>query len=289
MIKKLRESHETIVLVDCGDMFFNTRTIPKIRAKTILEGMEYMNYDAVNLGEGELDMGLTFLIGELEKHPVKIVSSNLQIVNEKNENIVAPYIIKDFSTIKIGITGITPSVMIGARVQQDDNLKISDPLPALKKNLLELKKKTNLIILLSHFRMKGTKNLLTYNDLSDVSVAVAGHGRSLTEEPKKVGDTLIVQNSMGGEYLSVLTLQVNEDGKILEHKLENIALSDEIPSDNYLRAKMDEFKALESKSLATDQERKQIAKTQKERKEILQLSPEAFIKRMKMKNTINRQ
>lgn len=248
-----------------------------------------MQYDAVNLAEGELSLGLSFLKDVLSIHPIKLVSANLGINLENNQSvsILNPYIIKTIGDFKVGITGVTADIMFNTTVRLNKDIIIHEPLSTLQRILSELKGKVDFIILLSHFTMEGTKNFLTYNPLPEVDVAIAGHGRNLTEQADKVGDTLIVQNSMGGEYLSVLVLDLNDRFRIENHSLENIPLTDEVPEDPFLLKRMAQFKASESKFQADQNQNKeqQGQKLNREKKEILNLSPEAFIKRMNIEKT----
>ncbi len=259
-------------------MFHNSRSIPQIRAETILEGISRMHYDAVNLAEGELELGASFLNEKLASYPIELVSANVDIKSgQKGAVSVKPYIIKDFGTFRVAVTGIASKVLFHADARLDKNVEITEPLSSLKPILAELKDKADVVILLSHFMLKGTQNFLTYNPLPELSVAVAGHGRNLTKNPEKVGDTLIVQNSMGGEYLSVLTLELDNSLKITSHAVENIPLTDEVPEDEFLQKKLAQFKATESKAQAEKHKPKNVSK---EQTEVLKLSPEAFIKRM---------
>ncbi len=282
-IQELRETRENFILVDCGDMFHNTRTIPEVRAKIIIEGMSRMQYDAVNLADGELELGTSFLKTSLDSYPLNLVSANINIKTDQKakKSLISPYVIKDFGSFKVAVTGITAKVLLNLDTRFNKDVGFSEPLSSLVPVLSALKDKADMVILLSHFMMDGTKSFLAYNPLPQVSVAIAGHGRKLTKKAETVKDTLIVQNSMGGEYLSVLTLDLDDSLKITGHTVENIALTDEVPEDQFLQAKLKEFKATESKVRA-DRHKKggQKANISTEQKEILQLSPEAFIRQM---------
>lgn len=228
-------------------MFFNSNTIPEIRAETIMDGMGYMRYDAVNVGEGELDLGISFFLDKMAQHSLQMVSANLKILKGDHTNVLQPYIIKDVNGVKIGITGITPAIMIKGNIQKDSRFKIENALDALKKILPELDKKTDLIILLSHFRFSGTLDFLTSNDLPEVDIVIAGHGRKITKAPEKIKEALIVQNSVGGQYLGVLDVTLNE-GQIQAFSLENIALTDEVAIDQHMAEKIKKFKSVEGNS-----------------------------------------
>ncbi len=282
MIEELRKTNKNLILVDSGDMFFKTKTLPQLRAQLVLDGMNRMGYDAVTFGEGELNMDFEFFLEEIGKTSMTYVSSNIQILDKKNNKVLFPYLIKEIDGLKIAVTAVTPEVMMDSHVHQNQQIKITDPIQSLKVTIAELKGKSDFIILLSHFGMGGTKNLLTYNDLSDVSLAIVGHGRLLTSEVEKINGTLIVQNSLGGEYLSMLTFNLDDKGKIIDSDLENIALTDDLPEDRYLMEQMGKFSA---KKLKEESKKEEQSVKEKESMKILQLSPEAFIKKMKLKTT----
>jgi len=285
MIDELRKTNKNLILVDSGDMFFKTKSLPQLRARLVLDGMNRMKYDAVTFGEGDLNMDFEFFLKEIAKTSMTYVSSNIQILDKKNKKLLLPYVIKEIDGLKIAVTAITPEVMMDSQVLENKQIKIDDPILALKETIAELKEKSDFIILLSHFGMAGTKNLLTYNDLSDVSLAIAGHGRLMTDTVKKIGDTCIVQNSLGGEYLSMLKFNLDDTGKIIDSNLENIALTKDVPEDLYLMEQMGKFSAKKLKQESTRDEQEVQEASEKESLKILQLSPEAFIKKMKLKNT----
>ncbi len=114
-----------------------------------------------------------------------------------------------------------------------------------------------------------------------VDVAVAGHDRYLTDPPILVEQTLVVQNSLGGEQLSVLSLQIDDSNRIIGHELENIVITEETAGeDPYLSSRMMAFKKAEHRSRMSDRQVERMEKLEEERKKILQLSPQEFIKKM---------
>ena len=280
MISELRKKHKNFILLDAGDIFYNSKSIPEVRAEIILKGMVQMGYDAVTLGEGELSMGHPFLASQLKTMDLDFVSSNVQVY-EENKALTLPYKIIELDGFTIGVTGAIPGIFLDESTKLNKNIKVNSPVEALRKTVAVLEKKCRYIILLSHFGLAGTKNLLMYNDPGNISLAIIGHGRLLTQTPEKIGSTLIVQNSMEGESLGILTLNLDESGKMLDYALENIDLTEEVPEDKYLKEEMERFKIRKNKARVTERNRLEKEKTMEEQKEILQLSPEAFLKRMK--------
>ncbi|WP_321492180.1 hypothetical protein [uncultured Desulfobacter sp.] len=256
-------------------MINKSRPISEARARIIIEGISRMHYDAVNLSGGELELGVPFLKNLLDTFPIQFVSTNIGLNPSQWEKIADTYIIKEVNGVKVAITGVSAKVLLNDDVQKDKNVIISSPISTLKPVLSKLKDQVDLVILLSQMTIKGTKNFLTYNALPEVGVVIAGHGRNLTPQAVQVKDTLVVQNSMGGEYLSVLNLELDDSLNIKGHSVEIIPLTDEVPEDPVLLEKMKQFKATTSKIQAKSHKTEQQLGNQKE---LLQLSPEAFIK-----------
>ncbi len=279
MIQELRSVYDRFVLVDCGDMYFNTRSLPEKRAGLMFEAAAAMGYDAVNVAEGELAFGLKFIEGLYAQFPLPLVSSVIEIPGRKT--VIKPYVIKSFDDMTIGITGMTPKAMFKDDIYEKVARNGDSMTSLLRQTLDELNSKVDIIVFLSHFGLEGTKNFLTYNQLTDrISVAVAGHGRYMTNDPVLADNTLIVQSSIGGEYLSVLTLQLDDANRITGHELENIALTSEVPEDDFWLSKMEEFKQEELIQKRKQKKQQELKSVDKEKKDMLQLSPQQFIRMM---------
>ncbi|MDY6974007.1 MAG: hypothetical protein SV775_17080, partial [Thermodesulfobacteriota bacterium] len=212
-IKEIREMHRNVLVLDCGDAFRVKGKFPELWTEAVLAGLDLIGYDAVNVGEVELALGTRFFNEMTMKMTVPFVSANLSDSNGRLSR-VKTYVIKEFDSIRVGVTGVTPTVFFKDEILKEDGIVVNSPLKALRQVLKELREKTDIIILLSHLGYKGTKDFLEYNDFSGIDVVVAGHGRKLLNKPEKVNGTLVVQNSMGGEYLGRLMLTLGPDGSI---------------------------------------------------------------------------
>lgn len=151
----------------------------------------------------------------------------------------------------------------------------------LQKVLSEMNKKADFSILLSHLGDDATKNYLEMNYLEKVFVAIAGHGRHLSFEPRLVKNTYMVQNSMSGESIGVLKIHLNEKNIPESCTLENITLSLEMPEDPQIAKLIKDFDA-EAIKIEESERNAEVKKEEEDaRKKVLSLSPDEFMEKMK--------
>lgn len=202
-----------------------------------------MKYDIVNVAEGELGFGAAYFDTLTKSMYPRFISAAIKGKNGKLSH-VEPYVIKNYGKVRVGVVGIFPGAFGGQQLAEDNDIQILNPINALEGVLPELKKKSDIIILLAHMGYSGSENLMQYNEdaISGVDVIIVGHGRNLTREAKQINGKIVVQNSMAGEYLGKLVLRFSKDNTIESYQLETIALTDDIPDDPGASAIMEKFK-----------------------------------------------
>ncbi|MFH0731115.1 MAG: hypothetical protein V2B19_32825 [Pseudomonadota bacterium] len=284
MIDKLRANHPNVVLVDCGDTYAREYNHPQLRADAVLSGMKLMNYDAVNIGEGELSLGAEYFRQQARGKNLPFISANITVAGD-TAPMGPAYVIKIVKGLKVGITGISGAAFFDAAKVKAEGVVIEDPLKRLNAVVTELRNnKVDVVILLSHLSYEGTKSLLTLNTVEGVDVAIAGHGNKMLSIPEKIGNTVLVQNSMIGEYLGKLQVRIGKDGKIAGYEGELIELTEDQPSNPDAFAIMQAFlsdKVKEDERLRAEKAQK---KQSEENGEVLKMSPGEFMEMMKKKN-----
>ena len=286
-IKEIRETHRNVLVLDCGDTFLGKKNVPELRAEAVLSGMNLMKYDAINVADGELSLGTEFFQNIAGKLSVPFISAN--IVSEKsNLSEIKPYILKDYGAFRVGITGVTPSVFFDTVALKKDGIVVKNYVKALKELMPELRKKADIIIFLSHLGYKGTLDLFRFNQISGIDVAIAGHGRKLLNKPEEINGTIVVQSSMGGEYLGKLVVSIGPDRTIQQYDGEVVALTEDIPVDKKVGEIMEEFKKKKHKTEETARNEKKRKKLLKEQTKYLKMAPQEFLEMMKKENEAKR-
>jgi len=224
-------------LVDCGD-FGSTKVKSQIfKVNYLLTGMALLNYDAINLGEKDLQYGSEFLSEMGKMHKLPFVSANVYKYGTE-ELFAQPYLIKQKGNLKIGIFGVT--TQSGARhlVKPATGFEVKDPMPAAQKSVNELRQKCDVVIALAHLGLNGAKELA--QKVSGIDIIISGHDTQRTQKPAQIGKTVVMQTGSKGQYLGHLEFKFASNSvSLTEGKL--VTLNDQIPDDQKLARLISEF------------------------------------------------
>ncbi len=267
------------MLVDSGNSFIDKGTAPELTAQTTIKGMNLLQYDALNIGQGELSLGIEFL-QQLQKDALfPLVSANI-FLKENGRPLGEQFLIKNFSGITVGITGVVSPALVQDRSPSAAFLTIEDPLKALERIVPELRKRSDVVILLSH--VGGPYTNVLVRKIPGIDVAVVGNHRGAEAQPEQVGTTLVLKNCNKGQYIGVLHLSLGAKGKIInaENSLDKIAGT--IALDPEANTLVKEYKIAKGQ---TTKEKQLNARRQKMHEQLMEqlntLSPEEFIEQMK--------
>lgn len=209
LIKKIRNEESNVLLFDAGDFLYCSKYLEGFKGAFEIEAMNMMNYDAVCLGEQELESGLEHFADAT----FAILSSNYHFEKNNLQSLIKPYIIIDKAGIKIGVMGIgidlkglVPEEIFKAISYEDALKKASETASFLKK-----KEKCDFVICLSHLGMKenaGNKlsNKILAKESAEIDLIIGGHSQVLLNKPlkyynKKKQEVLIVQAGNKGTHL----------------------------------------------------------------------------------------
>ena len=224
-------------MVDCGD-FGSTKVKSQIfKVNYLLTGMALLNYDAINLGEKDLQYGSEFLSEIRKMHKLPFVSANVYKYGTE-ELFAEPYLIKQKGNLKIGIFGVT--TQSGARhlVKPSTGFEVRDPMAAAQKSVNVLRQKCDVVIALAHLGLNGAKELA--QKVSGIDIIISGHDTQRTQKPAQIGKTVVMQTGSKGQYLGHLEFKVTSNSiSLVEGKL--VSLNAQIPDDPKLAGLISEF------------------------------------------------
>lgn len=285
-MNQVRSSHENVLLLDCGDAFSPDKEYPRLRAETIFQAMEKMGYDAINVADGELSLGIGFFNHLTQQSSIARLSLTLQDPTSQVP-LFAPYLIKKVGSLRVAVIGMTSPPFFGDERLEEAGATTGKGLHSLKELLPVVRKKSDIVILLSHLGQDGTMDLFRNEGVQGIDVAIVGHAKDVIPEPVKIGETLVLQGGSRGEYLGTLQLTIDGKGKISAYSHEMVHLTRDIPDepwaaemtqafrDEWLKRNKAERKARKKKE---QDERRQAAIDA--RKELLTLPPEEALKRL---------
>lgn len=223
-VKQLRGENPNVVLVDAGGFFAageqdehsQDAQLDKARTEINLKALELMGYDALSVGDDELNFGRDYLSAQAKKSRIAFLSCNLKLDGLK------PYLIKKISGLNIALIGLT-NLQVKAK---PDALEAEDPYQALSRTISEAKKdKADLVVALSYLGEEEDKKLISR--LEGIDVIVSAKSQDAQERFSKIGNAFLVRASWQGRRLGKLDIEL-ENKKIKTAAALDIRLSDEV-------------------------------------------------------------
>jgi 2',3'-cyclic-nucleotide 2'-phosphodiesterase (5'-nucleotidase family) len=283
MIDLMRKEYRHVLLLDCGDAFDPSANFPRLRAETIFHAMERMGYDAMNVADGELSLGMPFFDRLSNKSTMALLSATFAYRDAK-DRVYRPYIIKKIGKMRIGIIGLTAAGFLPVSLKDGMSGRVIQPVDArsaLRQVLPAVRRKSDIVILLSHLGVAGTKALLQEKLGHGIDIAIVGHDWAIQQKPIRIGNTIVVENSMNGEYLGKLVLTTGKKGAIKDFSGELIGLGKHVKVGGWAKKMMDQFdhKRIALRSKQRREEAHQIKI--KDEGALLKLPPAEAIKKLK--------
>lgn len=282
MVKTFREENENVLLLDSGNALKKRQKLSELLAETTIEGMNYLRYDALNIGQGELSMDLPFLRDLEKKSLFPFVSANL-FIRKTGLPLGEQFVIKEFNGVKAGITGVISPALVMRSGPAREALVVEDPATTLEQMLPELRKKADIVIVLSHLGNAGTKTLV--QEVSGIDIAVVGNESGLSPEPETVGNTFILTNCKKGEFMGVLNIGMDAGGKIVytEGSLEKVADPVAVDPEAYRIV----YAYKQKRAIALNEHKKQAKRSKMHddlMKQLQTMSPAEFMEHMKQES-----
>ncbi len=246
---------DKVVLVDSGDLFTGGALSGLTRGEADCAAYQAMGYDAVALGNHDLDYGLAALREYRTQFHTPWISANLI---QHGMNPLRPYVLK-YAGVRVGMIGFsTPET---PRLTRRANVRgmVFNPPAAVAKGLHTiLKKDADIFIAVSHLGLTEDKKLAQAAPF--LHVIVGGHSHDLLKEP--VGTLrangsptgpIIVQAGSRGEVLGRLDLTVEgsrkEGYRIVRFKYRLVPVAADVTPDPILEKILDGYRAKVGKGL----------------------------------------
>jgi hypothetical protein len=217
-----------------------------------------MGYEAVNVGEKDLMMGLHFLSALSQKAKFPFISANL-LDKKTQKQVFKPFVIKEMAGLKIGIIGLLDDQFNPTIQERDPDLTILDPLSTSKALTRSLREYCDLIVVLSQLGESKDKKLARENP--QIDLILGGGGESKRAVMERVNEIPIFRLEPRGGYLGridyflvdvkkPLKLIATSEREEVEKRLERlITRSVEIEAEMAKSGRRDEMKVKELKFL----------------------------------------
>jgi 5'-nucleotidase len=245
---------QNVLLLNGGDNFQGSLFYTTYKGKAEAEFLNLMKFDAMTVGNHELDDGEDVLVPFLEEVQFPVLSVNVQPnAQSKVGDRIKPSLVLDVGGEKIGIVGAvttdTPEI-----ASPGPNITIADDIATITAEVEKLKGQgVDKIIALTHVGYPRDKELIA--KIPGVDVVVGGHSHSLlsnTDDKAEGPYPTMVENPEGyqvpvtqaasySKYLGEFTVTFDDDGVVKEAKGDPIFLDKSITPDPAVLARVKEL------------------------------------------------
>jgi 2',3'-cyclic-nucleotide 2'-phosphodiesterase (5'-nucleotidase family) len=228
LIKQIKKENPNTLVLDAGDLLSGTPISGFFKGEADWKAAELAGYNALAIGNHDFDYGQSVLRNAIKTNKVPLLSAN--IIEQSSGTLLAkPYILKSYAGITIAILGLTtPTSPTSTHPKNVVGLIFADPATTVKKYIPELKKKAQIILILSHLGYGEDRDLA--EQVEGIDIIVGGHSHTKLMNLQETNKTVIVQALQWGLFLGRLDLTV-EKGKIIDKQAQLIPVNNQITED----------------------------------------------------------
>ena len=220
-INTVRDDGKKVLLLDGGDALAiglpgNERERQKARkrAEFILKLYRKMGYDAVNVGDTDLMLGLQYL-RTLQKHsPVPLLSTNLKD-KKTGKTLFKPYLVKEIYGLKVGIIGLISGSIQPYMLDKKGGYVAEDPVKAATNTMNGPLLDCDIIIALAHLNHSEIESLA--QKVPKISIIIGGHDRAYMDA-KMLNSCLWVQTDAFGFQIGRLDVRWVKGSSDFQHE-----------------------------------------------------------------------
>ncbi len=227
----------TGLVVDTGDFFGLAGEQDSLKSGFLVQAMGTLGYDVVTLGEREFNFGQRYLLDTFKNTKIDVVSANIVFADSKKP-FVKPYVIRKVCSARVALFGLIGKEMKIRQRPGEPVLEILDPTEIAKKLIPELRKKADVIVLLSHLGMTESQKMTI--DAPGIDVMIFGHLPGLYRSVVKTQEVVTIRGGERGQHIPQLHIVV-DDGKISSFDGEVVVLDDKVPADEPMAQSVDAF------------------------------------------------
>ncbi len=230
-IKTVAKEANHRLILDAGDTFAiglpgGGKEMEKAqkRAEFILKIYEQMGYDAVNIGDTDLVLGVDYLKALSKKSKIPFLSANLRD-KKTGQPVFEPYRIKQIDGLKIGIFGLLTPDLPPYLHKEMAGYFLEDPVKVASHMVNGPMSNCDHIIALAHL------NLIEIEELAQkvprISIIIGGNDRAFIFS-KQIHSSLWVQTDAFGLHIGRMNLRLKKGAKefVAAHPEKSARISD---------------------------------------------------------------
>lgn len=203
--REVEHEGAALLVVDGGDWSQGTPEGAIDDGLGFVTALAEIGYDALCVGNHELDRGLASLRQRLRETRVPAVCANLeQRDSGRPVDWVAPYRVVERGGLRIALVGLLTPATPSITHRDAHTLTFVPPAKALARVRTELTGKVDWVLPLTHLGVEDDRALARAH--SDLPLIVGGHSHTVLREGAREGGTLIVQTGAKASALGRVDL-----------------------------------------------------------------------------------
>lgn len=227
-VKNARAEDNNVILLDSGDTLEGLPFANFTKGESIVPILNYMDYDAMTLGNHEFSYNNDVRSSLLSEISVPIVSAN--ITDDGGNLIYNEYVIEERGNVKVGIFGLTTETTKNSVLSENvENIQFKDVEESARTAVKDLKAEgCDYIIALTHLGSADTEGNVSCKlaeNVEGIDLVLDGHSHVINEGTA-YGDTLLVASGYYGNALGHITVDF-KDGQVVSEQVD-IVTPDEL-------------------------------------------------------------
>lgn len=195
------------LLLAAGDMMQGHPWTNVNQGRAVIDLMNLMKFDAMVVGNHEFDFGRKVLAERMAQAAFPILGANVSGMAG-----LKPYVVKTVGGVRVGILGVvTGQTPFYTHPDNVRGLVFASPAEACRRYLGEVRRQSDVVILLSHAGFAEDRILA--GQFPEIDIIIGGHSHTKVEHPVRIGKTVVVQAWEHAKALGVLDLSV-EGGRV---------------------------------------------------------------------------
>jgi len=226
--------------LDAGDLFGPRTKNDMMQTEFLCAQTATFGYDAIGLGERDLNYGHEFLQRMIAEHGLPFTNANVRDA-ATGELILPEFLIVERAGIRFGIVSVMdPSQRIISMSARDIEYDVADPVATLREVLPRLREQCDTVVLLSHLSDRPTEALL--REVPGIDLVVVGHTFRSYNRERIVEDAVVLAAVHEGRVVGRADLYVDpQDGRVMSVQVGVTSLDATVPDDPTMLSAVNEY------------------------------------------------
>ena len=193
-----------MLLLDSGNLSGNPSPAGELKTRRLVESMDRLGYRAVNVGERDLALGYDRFRSRTEGVSFPFVSTNI-VRKDTGDPMFEPFVVLNVERpegppIRVGVLGVVRFNPIFLKAGPDGtNLVIAKPDEQLEKYVPEVRKKSDVVVLLAALHRDDARRIVS--EIPGIDLVIGAYGGMYNTRDEQEGDTLLLYSGNQGKRL----------------------------------------------------------------------------------------